>query len=251
MKTRTRISLIVLTLILLLMNVGTRRPAKSHPWPAALKRVRFQIVTVEEKLAQRNVISSALIEGPPGTDFDIELNGERFKMSAKFLTDIEADNRLKIRAQLQTRRLYGYSARHLPLYEEDQQSQTLHLGFDEDVILLPFGRSGGDDKLKIEITPVWTDEPVYLASGKLRPLEIKIPVVSPDGLINIQARKVPHQFDVDIALLEEGRVVAGSTAKLLLKEKKEVVLHPTEQAASDVITNPIAVNLSVDDLIQA
>jgi hypothetical protein len=118
------------------------------------------------------------------------------------------------------------------------------------VILLPFGR-GGDDKLKIEITPIRTDEPVYLASGKLRPLEIKMPIVSPGGLINIQARKIPHHFDVDVSLIEDGRVVAESTAKLLLKEKQEVMLQPNERAGSEMIIQPIAVNLSVDDLIQA
>ncbi len=251
MKIRIRISLIALTLILLMLNAGNRRPVKSNPLATELKRVRFQIVTTEENQGQRKVVSSASVEGPPGTDFDVDLNGERFKMRAEFLTDLEADNRLKIRARLHTRRLYGYSERRLPLYEEDEQRQTLQLGFDEDVILLPFGRSGGDDKLKIEITPMMTDETVYLASGKLRPLEIKMPVVSPGGLINIQARKIPHQFDVDIALVEDGRVVAESTAKLLLKEKQEVLLQPTEQAVSDTIVHPLAINLSVDDLIQA
>jgi hypothetical protein len=250
MKTRMQIPLIFLTLVLVMMNTGNSRPAKSNPLAMDLKRIRFQIVTVEEKNAQRNIIASALVEGPPGTDFDIDLNGGQFKMKAEFLTDLEADNRLKIRAQLQTRRLYGYSERRLPLYEEDNQNQTLQLGFDEDVILMPFGRGGGDDKLKIEITPMMTDEAVYLPSGKLRPLEINMPVVSPGGLINIQARKIPHRFEVDISLLEDGRTVAESTAKLLLKEKQEVLLEPNEQASSDVLIQPLAVNLSIDDLIQ-
>ncbi len=248
MKTRIKILLMGLAALLVLMNTGIRQPAKSSSQADGMRRVRFQIVTVEEKKAQRNIISSALVEGPPGTDFDVDLNGERFKMRAKFLTDVEADNRLKMRAELQTRRLYGYSERNLPLYEEDDQQQTLLLGFDEDVILLPFGGGGGEDKLRIEITPIQTNEPVYLPSGNLRPLEIKIPVVSPGGLINIQARKVPHHFDVEIALVEDGRVVAQSTAVLQLREKQELFLHPNEQASAE--TQPLAVNLSVDDLIQ-
>jgi hypothetical protein len=242
--------LIFLTLLLLMTNSGNSRVIKSNPPPSDLKRVRFQIVTIEEKQEQRQVISSALVEGPPGTDFDIDLNGERFKMKAGFVTDLDSDNRLKIRAQLQTRRFYGYSEQGLPLYEEDRQNQTLQLGFDEDVVLLPFGRSGGDNKLKMEITPIMTDEPVYLPSGKLKPLEIKMPVVTPGGLINIQARKVPHRFDVDLALLEDGREVARANAKLLLKEEQEVSLQPDEQVSSDITLHPITVNLSIDDLIQ-
>ena len=83
------------------------------------RRIRFQIATVEEKAEARNVISEAIVEGPPGTDFNINLQGSRFKMNARFLTDLASTEMLKVRARLNTRRLYGYSERNLPLYEED------------------------------------------------------------------------------------------------------------------------------------
>jgi hypothetical protein len=247
MKTSIRISLILLTLILLLMNSASSLSTKSPADQA--RRIRFQIATIEEKNNQRNVISYAFVEGPAGTDFDIDLNGERFKMKAEFLTDLQEDRTLKLRAKLQTRRLYGYSERNLPLYEEDEQNQTLQFGFDEDVILLPFGRNGGDEKLKIEITPVMTDEPVYDDSGKMRSLEITMPKVSPGGIVSIQAHKVPHNFDVTVVLLEDGKEIQQSAAKLLLQEKQELLLQPVSQGS--VAGKPLAVNFSVEDCLQS
>jgi hypothetical protein len=248
MKTSVRISLMLLSFILLLMNSASSLSTK--PLVSQARRIRFQIATIEEKDLQRNVISYAFVEGPAGTDFDIDLNGERFKMRAEFLTDLQQDQTLKLRAKLQTRRLYGYSEHLLPLYEEDKQSQTLQLGFDEDVILLPFGRNGGEEKLKIEITPVMTDEPAYDASGKLRALEIKMPKVSPGGLVSIQAHKIPHRFDADVVLLEDGLEVARANAELLLKEKQELLLQPLSQNRA-AVSKPLTVSLSVEDYLQS
>src|ERR1044071_157529 len=145
MKMRAKLTLILFAL-LSLTGGGRLRSTNANPVAADLKRMQFQIATIREHAGERTVISSSVIEGPPGTDFDIDLQGERFKMKAKFLTDFDASNALAIRARLQTRRLYGYSAQGLPLYEEDEQSQTLRLGLDEDIILLPFGRSGRDGR---------------------------------------------------------------------------------------------------------
>jgi hypothetical protein len=246
MKPALRIALILITLVLSLVDPGSGRSARKGAAAQDQKRIRFQIATIEEKEGERTIISSALIEGPPGTDFDIDVNGERFKMSAKFLTDLEDNHQLRLRASLQTRRLYGYSERHLPLYEEDQQRQTLQLGFDEDVILLPFGRNGGAEKLKIEITPVMTDNPVYEPSGKLRSLEIKMLKISPGGVISYQARKLPHRFAVDAVLLEDGKEVARANGKLLLQEAQELLLQPSTQTGA-----AIAVNLTISDFVRS
>ncbi|MEW6128180.1 MAG: hypothetical protein AB1757_14155 [Acidobacteriota bacterium] len=248
MNVRIKISLMFMALVVLLMNDATQRPAKSSPLANVAKRIRFAINTIEESREQQKIISSALIEGAPGTDFDIDLNGERFKISAKFLTDVADHERLHIRADLKTRRLYGISERHLPLYEEDEQRQTLQLGFDEQVILLPFGRSGGDERLRIEITPMMTDEAVYLPNGKMRPLEIKLPIVSPGGVISIQARKIPHHFDVEVSLLENGEEIARANGQVLLKEKQELLLQP---AGAKNLREAIAINFSVEDCLQA
>jgi len=247
MNTRTRLLLLTLILISLVMSGSRIQAAKP---PGEMKRIRFQIATIAERAGERHVLSSSLVEGPPGTDFNIELQGERFKMSAKFLTDLVESNRLNVRAKLQTRRLYGASERGLPLYEEDQQQQALQLGFDEDIILLPFGRSGGDDKLKIEITPAMTDEPVRAPSGTLRPLGIKILKVSQGGTVNIQASRVPHRYDAEVTLLEEGREVARATANVLLEEAQDVFLQPDAQASDEVRSHPLVVRLNINEYLR-
>src|SRR5947209_8200454 len=94
------------------------------------QRIRFQIATVEEDGNVRRIVSLSTVEGPPGTDFDINLQDARFKMSARFLTDLVAPGALKVRTKLNTRRFYGLSPKNLPLYEEDAQAETLQLGFD-------------------------------------------------------------------------------------------------------------------------
>src|SRR6185436_19490921 len=132
----------------------------------AAKCIRFQLTTIEEGAGGRKVISNAIVEGPPGTDFVVDLQSKRFKMNARFLTDLVAPGDLKVRAKLNTRRLFGYSQNNLPLYEEDNQSETLQLGFDEKLILLPFGKGSGE-LLKVEVTPGLSDQPAYLASGEM------------------------------------------------------------------------------------
>ena len=81
------------------------------------RRIRFQIATVEERAGARDVISEAVVEGPPGIDFTVSLQSNQFKMNARFMTDLVSADRLKVRARLNTRRLYGLSERDLPLYE--------------------------------------------------------------------------------------------------------------------------------------
>ena len=210
------------------------------------RRIRYQIATVEEKAGARDIISEASVEGPPGTDFNVNLQGSRFKMSARFLTDVAGAGRLKVRTRLNTRRLYGYSERGLPLYEEDAQNQSLDLGFDEAIVLLPFGRNGGD-KLKIEITPEVSDRPVYLASGALAPLAIKILKQSPGGAVSIQASKNPHNFEVEAALLEDDTEVARGAANFLIEEAQELTLKPDSNARAEVADHPMAINLMIDE----
>ena len=244
---RIRITILMLLLALVstlkgdVPSLSTLSAAKSLP-----ERIQFRITTIEENGTERNVVSDSTVEGAPGTDFDINLEGERFKMSAKFLTDLAARDSLKMRVKLDTRRLYGYSEKNLPLYEEDNQSQTLDLNFDEMVVLLPFGRGGGERRLKIEITPTLSQQSARLPSGKTRPLEINILKPSPGGVISIQAAKIPHRFSVEATLVEDGREVARSTSAFLLEEPHELILRPTEGAGAEVVNNPLAVNLEIN-----
>ncbi|MDT4897789.1 MAG: hypothetical protein QOH25_2866 [Acidobacteriota bacterium] len=247
MKVETRVLIILLALVSSLASDGRFLSAQSSQGtPRQPERLRFRIMTIEETAGQRNVISDSTVEGPPGTDFNISLQGERFKMSAQFFTDMTGRDSLKVRAKLDTRRFYGYSEQNLPLYEEDKQNQTLDLGFDESVVLLPFGRNGGDNRLKIEITPIVSEKKERLPSGKVRPLEIDILKPSPGGVIGIQAWKIPHRFVLEASLLEDGREVARGTAPYLIEEPQELILRPTEQASPQVVSNPLAVNLTIN-----
>jgi hypothetical protein len=247
MKFQTRFLIILLALVSTLLSDGRFLSAKSSSAATGRpERLRFQITAIEEGAGKRNVISDAIVEGPPGTDFNISLQTERFKMSARFLTDLTTMDSLKVRAKLDTRRFYGYSEQNLPLYEEDQQSQALDLGFDESVVLLPFGRGGVDSRLKIEIVPVVSEQPARLPSGKERPPEINILKASPGGIINIEAWKIPHRFTVEASLLENGREVARGESDSLIEETQSLILRPTAQASPDVASNPLAVNLTIN-----
>lgn len=245
-----RICLMVIVLALASLLSGDAVPAEATRLTASnartTERIRFHIVTAEEEGALRNIISESVIDGPPNTDFNINLEDKRFRMKASFLTDLIRPGALKLRVKLETRRLYGYSEQRLPLYEEDSQTQSLELGFDEAVVLLPFGRNGGESRLKIEITPEFNSQERPLSSGKERPLEINILKQSPTGLVSIEASKIPHRFSVEAVLLEDGREVARGSSDYLLGEAQELSLRPTAEASAEVTNNPLAVNLSIN-----
>ncbi|MET0646956.1 MAG: hypothetical protein ABW208_10075 [Pyrinomonadaceae bacterium] len=206
------------------------------------ERIRFQITAVEEGAAGRKVISDAAVEGPAGTDFNVNLQDGRFRMSAKFSTDLATGGDLTLRARLETRRLHGYSEAGLPLYEEDAQRHTLRVGFDEAVVLLPFGGGGDGGRLSIEIKPARAGRQ---ASGVSTAPEITISKPSPGGAISVEATKVPHDFVVEATLLEDGREVARGAADSLLEEPGELLLRPNG-AAGEGAAVPLALNLTVE-----
>jgi len=210
------------------------------------KRIRFHITAIAENLGTREKISEANVEGAPGTDFNVNLQSSRFKMNARFLTDLVSPETLRIRARLETRRLYGYSERSVPLYEEDSQNQTFELAFDEQLVLLPFGSGSSGAQLKVLITPSMTGEPIRLFSGKLRPLTIDILEPSPAGVIGIRASRIPHNFEVEAMLIENDRVVARGTMNCLLEESREIRLEANELAGPEVVNNPLVVSLTID-----
>jgi hypothetical protein len=246
MRPWTRISLLILMILSLAIRgdrVFSETPERaSRPH----NRIQFRIAAIEETSLAQNVISEAVIEGPPGTDFNIFLRGDRYKMDARFLTDLIGESALKLRANLDAKRLYGFSERSLPLYEEDAQSHAIELGFDEQIVLLPFGRNDGDDRLKIEITPAVSEQTIFLPSGKPRPLEIKILKQSPGGEIGVSASKTPHNFQVEARLFEGGVEVARGRADCLIKEPKQIEMHPTAQAGAEVLDNPLGVSLTIN-----
>jgi hypothetical protein len=209
------------------------------------KRIRFQIEMVEEERGERKQLSSATLEGPPGMDFIITLHAGRYDMEARFLTDLSNQHTLEVRSKLNTRRLYGYSEKKLPLYEEDTRSQALELGFDEQMIVFPFGESGGDN-LHIEIAPAMTAGEVYQPSGQFGPPEITF-LQKMQGVIHIEAIKVPHRFQVEAALLQDGHQIAGGAGEFLLQQKQELALQATGGGSADTVT---ALALSIDRYIR-
>jgi hypothetical protein len=249
LKKHLRFLLLGLMLPALLMSDGRSLSARSAA--TGPERIRFRITTVEERNGERNVLSETTVEGPPGTDFDVNLQHAGFKMKAHFLTDLLRRDTLRVRAKLDTRRLYGYSEQQLPLYEEDMQTASLELGFDEAVVLLPFGQAGGADKLKIEIAPVVSERTARLDSGRPRPLEIEITKPSPGGFIGVEAFKVPHRFTVEALLLEDGVEVARGVSNNLLEEAHEFTLQTNARASAEVRQNPLVVSLSLEEFMRS
>lgn len=241
-----RVFLTVAIVLTVLISVDRGSLTRTQPRLVArtLERIKFRILTVEEKGSERKIISESFVEGPPNTDFNINLEGDRFRMRARFLTDLIRPDRLRVRTKLDTRRLYGSSERQLPLYEEDEQTQSLELGFDEAVVLLPFGRTGGDHRLKIEITPSISNQTSTDSSGTARPLEINILKPSPGGVVRYEAIKIPHNFVAEVALLEDGREIASGKAPLLIEERQEIKLQSHGELGH--VTSPLIINLIVE-----
>jgi hypothetical protein len=248
-KKHLRFLPLVLLLPVLLMSDGRQQSARA--FAADPERIRFRITTIEERNGERNVLSETTVEGPPGTDFDINLQHAGFKMKAHFLTDLVRRDTLRVRTKLDTRRLYGYSEQKLPVYEEDAQSAALELGFDEAVVLLPFGQGGGADKLKIEIAPIVSERTARLDSGRQRPLEIEITKPAANGFIGVEAFKVPHRFTVEALLFEDGIEVARGVSNNLLEEAQEFMLQTNAQASREVRESPLMVNLSLEQFVRS
>lgn len=241
---KTRIVFLLVAIFISILASGDNRFVSAAN---EQKRVRFQITTVGENAdgGGRKILAQTTIEGLPGTDFNINLQTENFKMQTRFLSDLVSENKIKLRAKLNTRRFYGYSPANLPLYEEDAQSHRLEVGFDETVVLLPFGRNGGTaETLKIEITPALVFVSNADASAA-RQLKINFDKQIPSGEVYIEASKTPHRFAVEAVLTADGQPIArGGCAECLLEEAKEIVLQPV--ADSVLGDQPFAANLTIN-----
>lgn len=204
------------------------------------KRIRFQVTAIGESANERQILAQTTIEGLPGTDFNINLQTGNFKMQARFLSDLVADDKLKIRAGLDTRRFYGFSPANLPLYEEDSQKHTLELGFDETIVLLPFGRNGGAETLKIEITPSLFSVPK--TDEESQKLKINFDKQIPSGEIYIEVSKIPHRFEVEAVLSADGQEIAKGSADCLLEEEKNIVLQSLDKSENQYYTAKLTID---------
>lgn len=237
---KNKIVLAVIVLASFLFSQADKSSAKEN----LRQRVSFQITTIAENAGKREILSQTTIEGLPGTDFNINLQTGNFKMRTRFLSDLIAPGKLKIRAALDTRRFYGYTPAKLPLYEEDAQTQAFEISFDEKVVLLPFGRNSeaAGETLKIEIIPSLT---TVSANDESSPLKINFDKQIPSGEISIEAFKIPHRYIVEAALFENGREAAAGETEVLFEESKEIVLQPKPNDA-EFSRQPFAANIKVD-----
>lgn len=247
MRTYIRAALFLAIQAVLIISSSDAGPAALLVSPGEqLTRIRFDIAAFDENKSDRELLAETIVEGPAGTDFEINLEGQRFRLHAKFTNDVLDGDSLQMRADLRTRRFYGRSEKDLPLYEEDVQKETLQLTFNEKLVLLPFGdnqKSQASGQLRIEITPTKV-RPAVVSSSQ--PLDIKIVKPSPANLILVNAWKIPHRFNYTASLLENGQVVAtGKVDSALIEEPEEIVLTQNSQANRDVINNPLIVNLMV------
>ena len=200
----------------IVLAVASARPARSAGEPAP---VRIDVALVEHKDGERRVISGSRIEGRAGTDFELEFTLDQFVLTGRFITDLVGTRALEVTAHLVARRLHGRSERDLPLWEEDIQDRTVEVGFDEALVLWPFGRER--DALSIEIAP---------ALGPAGPLHIEPFPLGRGGTLQVRAHRVPHRFACDAALIEAGRELAHVVADCRLGRPARLALGP---AAAD------------------
>ncbi len=248
MKFQTKNTVLLILLSVALNNFGCSFFSRKANGLSENDRIQFVIRAIEESNNQKKIISETTVEGLPGTDFNINLKTERFEMQAKFLTDLIAPDKISFRTHLNTRRLYGLSERKLPLYEEDAQKHNSTIGFDQTIVLLPFGRgkdaNNTESSLKIEITPKRLSASEFSSSKE--PLKININKPDPNGEITIEAFKIPHHFKVEAVLLADGREVARGDGDYLLEEPREIILQVNEQAALEIVQSPLAVKLEIN-----
>lgn len=203
------------------------------------KRIQFQIRAIAEKSGERQILSQTSVEGPAGTDFNINLQTGNFKMQTRFLTDLLSSEKLKIRANLNTRRLYGTSPNNLPLYEEDQQKKSFEIGFNETVVLLPFGRNGSDETLKIEIVPNVLEAAKEINKDSI---QIKFDKELSSGEIYIGANKIPHRYEVEAAILADGQEIAKGKSECLFDEEKEISLQTITNSGFPDFSAKVTIN---------
>lgn len=244
MKFQTKNTVLLILLSVALNNFGCSFFSRKAKGLSENDRIQFVIRAIEESNNQKKIISETTVEGLPGTDFNINLKTERFTMQAKFLSDLIAPDKISVRTNLSTRRFYGLSERKLPLYEEDAQKLNSTIGFDQTIVLLPFGRNNNESSLKIEITPKRLSASEFSSSEE--PLKININKPDPNGEITIEAFKIPHRFKVEAVLLADGREVARSSGDYLLEEPREITLQTNEQAAPEIVQPPLAVKFEIN-----
>ncbi len=207
--------------------------------------IQFSIKAIAENGNHSELLAHIVIDGPQDSDFDIDLQDRHFKLQAAFITDLLDREQLQVRVKILTKRRVGYSARQLPLYEEDEQQHKFLVAADEAMELLPFGRNNEGEVLKVKIEPLILSTP-----HKVAPLKIDIVKPPQNGFINVKAHKSPHKFKVDAQLLMNGVMVARGMGNCLLQDVKELPLQPVEGKNLSPLELPLVLSFKIDEYLQ-
>jgi hypothetical protein len=183
---------------------------------AGERRVGFTVLAVEETGSERTVLGETVIEGPPGTDFDLDVRARHFSLHGRFITDVAGDE-IEVSADIEARRSYGLSPRGLPLYEIDRQDHSLRVGFDRAIAIYPWGSGRAGSAFKIEIAPVWVEAG---SDG----IDVRIERPAPGGMIAVRAHRIPHRFLCQARLIERGRELARQAAPCRYGRPSEIEL---------------------------
>jgi hypothetical protein len=199
--------------------------------PATLvapRRIAFRIRTLLGPEGERITASDATVEGPLDTDLTLRSKAGGFTLAAQVKTDLLASGRLRLVADLTTRRSVGRSERGLPLFEEDTQRRVVELAADgsQSLVVLPFGRNPGGEELALDLLPRLTGQPAAGGHAAPQPPEIRIARVGPDGWLKIEATRSLHHFRVEAKLERQGRTVALGSAPCALIEPCTLLLSP-------------------------
>jgi len=112
---------------------------------------------------------------------------------------------------------------------------------------LPYGKNGGGATLKVEITPKRYS--VSSTGGEAGMLKIEFPKKLLSGEIAIEAKKVPHTYDIEAVLLADGKSVAKGNGEGLLEMFKEISLQTSESAHESVRGKKFNVRVAIDEFI--
>lgn len=220
-------ALVLLALFALATPGAGPRPTVARPATAEpATRVAFEVRTVLISGRARTVLSDARVEGPAGTDLAVDAGGGRYTLAARLKTDLVDGGAVRIKADVTTRRVVGTSERGLDLFEEDVQSQIVHVAGDgtESLVVMPFGRNPGGDELAIEFLPSVITRASRDRSGAAAGPTIRIADPGPDSWIRVAAARATHLFAVEAELLDGDRVIAAGGAPCRIEEAGAIAL---------------------------
>ena len=177
-------------------------------------RIELKVTTIRETGTGQTVLSEALVDGPPGTDFTIDFRVERFVLHAGFTTYVVGDQ-LGVEAALDTKRLYGVGAE--PAALRGGRTAALPAGRirrSDAAAPLCAGREG--DRLKDR------DYAVPGTRRARRPAANPLHQTGPERAHRHHGPQDPHRFRCEARLVENGREIGRGGEECRLDAAREL-----------------------------